>query len=308
MSKYTTEVRFICEVEAGLKESKGFNSIDNILTAAAPKIFNFDFPIYDENYRLVLEKTILRHYYTREIGMETVGLWKLKLQDRLCIIMPYYNKLYESALLEFNPFHDVDLTIDHNKGNDGTSNSNSTGKRINSEDGRSSFNTNDSNNSTISDDGESHETHNDSRTGTDSNTRWDLYSDTPQGGIQGIANAEDPSLANNGYLTNARKITDNGGDSDTSSGARNLTSENDRTIIATGNKNGSNNSTLNQTINDTGTNATTIHNLETYIEHVKGKKGSLSYSKMLMDYRKSLINIDKMIIDELSDLFFGLWE
>ena len=113
MSKYTTEVRFICETEAGYTESKGFNSIDNILDIAAPKIFNFDFPIFDENYRLPLEKKILRHYYTREISEETVGLWKLRLQDRLCMIMPYYNKLYESELLEFNPLYDVDYTRQH---------------------------------------------------------------------------------------------------------------------------------------------------------------------------------------------------
>ena len=79
MSKYTTEVRYICEVNADLDESKGFNNVDEIITEAAPKIFDFEFPIYDEAYRLPFEKMILRHFYMREIGLETVGLWKLKL-------------------------------------------------------------------------------------------------------------------------------------------------------------------------------------------------------------------------------------
>lgn len=74
MSKYTTEVRFICENAAGLIESLGEGAIEDIITRAAPKVFNFDFPIFDESYRLTLEKQILRAYYTREIGEETVGL------------------------------------------------------------------------------------------------------------------------------------------------------------------------------------------------------------------------------------------
>lgn len=122
MSKYTTEVRFLCESLTGHTESVGFNSVDEILNQAAPLIFDFNFPIYDESYRLVLEKKILRHYYTREISEETYGLWKLRLEDRMNIIMPYYNKLYESALLAFNPFYDVDLTTQHEGNQNGVEN------------------------------------------------------------------------------------------------------------------------------------------------------------------------------------------
>lgn len=108
MSKYTTEVRYICEQAAGLRESVGETNIDDVITKAAPLVFNFSFPIFDEGYRLRLEKQILRAYYTREIGEETVGLWKLRLWSRLNLIMPKYNQLYESARLQFNPLYDVD--------------------------------------------------------------------------------------------------------------------------------------------------------------------------------------------------------
>ena len=114
MSKYTTEVRYICETYAGYTESQGFDKVEDIITAAAPHIFD-DFEIYDENYRLVLEKKILRNYYTREISEETVGLWKLRLNAKMDLIMPFYNKLYRSSLLEFNPFYDVDLTRDYTR-------------------------------------------------------------------------------------------------------------------------------------------------------------------------------------------------
>ena len=51
MSKYTTEVRFICETVSGHTDSTGFDDVDTVIADAIPKIFNFDFPIFDESYR-----------------------------------------------------------------------------------------------------------------------------------------------------------------------------------------------------------------------------------------------------------------
>jgi hypothetical protein len=130
MSKYTTEVRFICENSAGLHESEGADNIDSILDKCWNKVFNFDFPIFDENYRQVLCRKILKHYYTREIAHETVGRWKLALNAKLNEIMPYYNQLYKSELLEFNPFYDVDLT--RSREGSGTSNKISNNTETNS--------------------------------------------------------------------------------------------------------------------------------------------------------------------------------
>lgn len=130
MSKYTTEVRFICENSAGLSESDGADNVDSILDRCWNKVFNFDFPIFDENYRQVLCRKILKHYYTREIAHETVGRWKLALNAKLNEIMPYYNQLYKSELLEFNPFYDVDLT--RSREGSGTSNKTSNNTETNS--------------------------------------------------------------------------------------------------------------------------------------------------------------------------------
>ena len=130
MSKYTTEVRFICENSAGLSESEGADNVDSILDRCWNKVFNFDFPIFDENYRQILCRKILKHYYTREIAHETVGRWKLALNAKLNEIMPYYNQLYKSELLEFNPFYDVDLT--RSREGSGTSNRTSSNTETNS--------------------------------------------------------------------------------------------------------------------------------------------------------------------------------
>lgn len=164
MSKYTTQVRFICETCANLTESHGFNDTEDILDKSWNKIFS-DFPIFDENYRPELCKKILRHYYTREICCETVGRWKLFLSDKMNNIMPYYNQLYKSELLNIQPLVSVDRSVSH-KGYGSES-------RITK---RNGTNTNSSR--------------------TDGNTdTWSYYSDTPQGGISG--------LDTNDYLTNA---------------------------------------------------------------------------------------------------------
>lgn len=164
MSKYTTQIRFICETTAKLTESTGFNNIEDILDKSWNKIFS-DFPIFDEQYRAGLCKKILRHYYTREICCETVGRWKLFLSDKMKNIMPYYNQLYQSELLKIKPLVSVDRSVTHDGSKSETKTTNRNG-------------TNTSN----------------SRTDGSTDT-WSYYSDTPQGGIAG--------LESNDYLTNA---------------------------------------------------------------------------------------------------------
>lgn len=254
MGKYTTELRFICETESGLDESKGFNDVDNIITQAAPNVFNFDFPIYDEAYRLPFEKMILRHFYSREIGYETYGLWKLKLWDKLNLIMPYYNEMYKSTLLQFNPFYDVDYTVEHEGEGSGTNNDNENVTEGKNRRG--------------------------SLTGTDSNTRWDLFSDTPQGGID-VINNENDGIINNTYLTDARKITDNG------STSRNTNDIENNTIgrVRSGN----------------------VTSMDSYTDRVFGKRNGMSYAKMLKEFRETFLSIDAMVCEELEPLFLGLW-
>lgn len=115
MAKYTTELRTVCEQFAGRKAPAPYGDIRAIIDAAAPKIFDMPYPIFDDAYKSVLERKILMHYYTRELCCEPVALWKLRLNSRMCEIMPYYNQLYESQLIKFNPLWDVDLQRAHSR-------------------------------------------------------------------------------------------------------------------------------------------------------------------------------------------------
>lgn len=152
MSKYTTEVRFICEQVSGYSESQGGMNVDQVLETSWNRIFDSSWIIFDEKYRKVLCKKILKHYYTREIGAEVVGLWVMWLNRRMSEIMPYYNQLYESEKLKFDPLTDTDITTTSNRKIDTENTENSN-----------------SNSSTTSD-----------------SVSRNLYADTPQGALQGV--------------------------------------------------------------------------------------------------------------------------
>lgn len=127
MAKYTTELRSICESYAGLKQEVGYNAVASVIEQARPKIFDFNYPIFDPNYKSVLETKIIQHYYTREISVETVGLWKMRLWSKMCDIMPYYNQLYESAALQYNPLYDVEYTKEGTRDGEANKTSDGTG-------------------------------------------------------------------------------------------------------------------------------------------------------------------------------------
>ena len=114
MSKYTTEVRNICETYAGRNERGEYPDIETCVNAAYTKIFDVDnIPVYVPEHKPLLLKKILLHYYQREIAYETVGLWKFKLNTKLKEIMPYYNQLYASELLEYDPLQNVNNWHEH---------------------------------------------------------------------------------------------------------------------------------------------------------------------------------------------------
>ena len=67
----------------------------NLMNRSDPPFTLFDsYPIFDEEYREVLNKKIVDHYLFREIGFETAEMFKHYVNTKMREIMPYYNKLY----------------------------------------------------------------------------------------------------------------------------------------------------------------------------------------------------------------------
>lgn len=314
MSKYTTEIRFICETLNGQDTSSGYTSVNEILNNVHNKVFDFDYPIFDEDYRPVLEKKILKHYYTREIGYETYGRFKLALDAKMNEIMPYYNKLYNSELIEFNPMYDFDETTVGKMTHDDEINEVTNGDRKDTGTITNNITGTDTtrNTGTIDDDGnsvvETGGSDTSTRTGGDSFNRWDKFSDTPQGTVGYMA------LNSDGYLTDARHITeDHSGTSITDVTDYGRTEDTDSTNTRTLNttetltRDIQNQQTLNTKRETEDTRKHEYDSIVDYTEHVFGKSRGKSYSKMLEEFRKTFLNIDLMIINELEEIFLQLW-
>lgn len=147
MSEYTTSLRWWC---TSINNNDTSLSIKDNITNALPTIFNFDFPIFNENYRETLEFKIIHHFYFREIGFETPALFRDFLYRRLNEIMPYYNQRYNSELLTYDPFETTKITTTGN--NSGTNNQSTSSNGSSSSNGGNSS----------------------------------AYSDTPQNGLSGV--------------------------------------------------------------------------------------------------------------------------
>lgn len=241
MAEYTIELRTICEDLAEMHDS----AYHEVIPVAAPLLFNFEYPIFDEEYRPVLEQKIIKHFYTREIAHETIGMFILRLDVKMNEIMPYYNELYKSAKLEFDPLTDTHYTS-ANKGTISTEGESSGGGGSTTD-----------------------QVYNTQSSGEEKS----VFHDTPQGFVDTV------DLEGGGYATNVRKQN---GSSNGNGSSKNINTNN---------------------YNNTGKNTTT----NDYVIEVSGKSGRSSYAKLIQEFRDSLINIDKMILDELKPLFFMLY-
>ena len=224
MSKYTTEVRNIVETYADYDERANYPDVDSCIDIAIPKIFDVDnIPVYVPEHKTLLFHKILLHYYQREIGFETAGLWKLKLNTKLKEIMPYYNQLYASELLEYDPLQNVNnwhehqgvyedtSKVDNKRKYDNTTDTNNTEVKENTKKYDNTTKKEDSEvaNKNLTSMTEDNDIVNEQYQGTESTLlknqkrtergddtlehngergrdSWVLYSDTPQGGIGGL--------------------------------------------------------------------------------------------------------------------------
>lgn len=205
--------------------------------------FNFglqNYPIFDETYRNTLNNNILNYYYESEIGFETAELFKKILNDRMTLIMPKYNKLYEAQadLLEAGLLSNVNLTE--------TLERTTTGSLEQSDSGSAT------------------------QTGSSTANNKNLYQDTPQGSIslQTLDTA-------NVYATNFTidRNTNSSTVTDSSSASRDQSSE--------------------------GT--------DNYVKTIVGNNGRKYNAELFNNIVSNLKNIDMLIINDLSDLFMGIF-
>ena len=277
MSKYTTELRYLIEsgFDIGLK----------------------DYPIFDENYREPLNRKIINHYYFREIAFETAELFKRYLNNTMNEIMPYYNQLFKSELLEFNPFYNVDKTVTADKNNNSVSDfvGNISGKNTQTADTENTQTNNGKQQTTTAATSTGESVGN----STTTNKNKNVSSDTPQGFLS-INSIENETYASAAEMGNAESINNSKATSNNAENGITDQTTADETK-ATGN------SKSNATTETDTANKTTSNDFENYISHVIGKSEGETYSEMLMKFRETFLNIDMMIIDELKTCFMMIY-
>lgn len=187
-----------------------------------------EYPIFSEDYRERLNKLITDHYHNREIGMETIAMFRHAVKRRMNEVMPYYNSLYETQRIEYDPLATIDIrTLTNGMSNtEAQTNAESTSEMANTGDTRA------------------------------------VQSNTPQVRLSG--------------------------DGDYASNAADTISE------STASGSGTETQNVNSTENSENESRTTGY---------QGVPASL-----IMEYRRSLMNIDLLVIDELADMFMGVWD
>lgn len=68
-----------------------------------------DYPIFDEAYRTPLNEKIIAHFLKREIGTETISMFRLFLKRKMSEIMPLYNQHYVLSRLAIDPLETVSI-------------------------------------------------------------------------------------------------------------------------------------------------------------------------------------------------------
>lgn len=70
------------------------------------------YPIFDTAYRAQLNAKIRDHFWNREIGLETVEMFRFSMRRKMNEVMPIYNQFYASQTLAVDPFITFDTSTD----------------------------------------------------------------------------------------------------------------------------------------------------------------------------------------------------
>lgn len=84
-------------------------------------IFDFEYPYYLEGQpKKDFEQLFIDYFMDSEIGTETVAKFKHQLKVKLNLIMPYYNKIFTSGLIELRLLDNYDVLETYVRSNTGT--------------------------------------------------------------------------------------------------------------------------------------------------------------------------------------------
>lgn len=338
MFNYTDTVQHIFESYSINRDDTLTNK--QVIENGRPLLFDFDYPMFDENYKTVFETNFIRNFYIRQIGFESYGLFKFQLESWLNINMPYFNKLFESEMIEYDPLvnfkveettnKNTSRNQDESRTSDKTRNTNAeatinkeqTVTGTSTESGASNSENESATASTTTGSSENSKTNTGNNTLNQDNFNRDLETDTPQNrlaittedgsGVIEYASKIKESSDKNRQTANSTS-TDTGNesstvdsDSTTSDTAKVTTSLNGSSSSNEDTNTSSTESEVN-TENQSNTFKSEIKTVDDYVTSRIGKTGSQSIAVLINDYRNSLLRVERQIFKEMNELFMLLY-
>lgn len=244
-------------------------------------LWNFEYPSYYEGeLKKAFEQKVIDHYYFRQIGQETVGRFLHMFRTRVRELMPFYIDLYRSVEIMHNlenPFDNVDIVETFMQESTGSTAGETSGSMTGSTSGESTHSTTGTSSDT--------ETKNEDKTTSEDKLR--KFSNTPQNSVSNLDNFMTEATVEQNTLTDSvtgsgsvqKEISENSSASSTS--------ESSETSSATSSQE---------------TSGTVKHTLTR-----KGNQGVNTFAHDIIEFRKSIINVDLQFINELNDLFLGVY-
>lgn len=294
---------------------------------ASKKIFDFDYPIFDESYRNVLNIKITKALWLHQIAFSGWGEFKWQLNEFMNRRMPYYNRLYQSQIWnDYNPIDDIDYTDNRTVGakkhqqekgsNDYLANNHSHGTSDTSDSSETNGKTNGNVKGTThgTSDTTTHSEENGTSDVKNSGTKNDRKTvlDPPQSAVEMTKDYANTVNIDNENHDDDTKTTSNVTTDGTSKTTNDGTSTQDTT--------GSSNTTANgksETITDAkATSKSKGHNqregnivsTEDYIFHRAGRNGTHMRGELVKAQRENIIDIDtKLVQDIIKNFQFALY-
>lgn len=226
-----------------------------------------DYPIWDPSHREELNRKIIRRYYNREIGYETIELWTLAIQRKMHEIMPPYIELFKSKITADEALRTVDLHTVSTAAGKSTDNTVS-----------STASTSDENSSSLQTNTTAGESSANATAKSDSRS---VASEPPS---QQLAGDDD-------YATNVADVVSNNTSesTNTETGSASSTGEQETRQLASTN----------------GEQEGKQETEQESDVRVTGYQGSLA--ALVAAYRSIIVNIDLAIVEDLNDCFMGIW-
>lgn len=234
-------------------------------------VFDFEYDFYTDDRKAIgnFEKKFLNRYAFSEINQKVVHKWKWQLKSRLDMIMPYYKQLYETELKS----KELDFLL----------NKDYREEFIREVDrGLIENETNSENKNINSNNNSSSESNNTS-------SRKNITDST--------LDNKSSSVDNGNASLSLDSLTGISQDKEKSTNSEDVKITNSERENRTGQTTENNSNSANKNTDEKLTEKTTTIG--------KGNIGVTSSAELLQKWRDVLINIDEMIINELSDLF--LW-